>query len=209
MGKYMKKPKPKSELPLLDSTTTVTTATATTTTYYGVRTRAKTLALSLSQNQDLSVSNDSYLQLRSRRLQKPPTPQHSSKKSKPQNQNPKSPIPTKEKTPEAEDAADFGENVLDFEGRERSTRETTPVNLIRNPDVLRTPSSTTKRTFSTDAHRRAERATRTVIPSTREMDEFFAKNEAEQQKKFMEKYNFDPVTEMPLPGRYEWEKITP
>ncbi|CAI8602991.1 unnamed protein product [Vicia faba] len=206
MGKYMKKPKPKSELPLLDSTTTTITTTTTSTTYYGVRTRAKTLAL--SQNQDLSLSNDSYLQLRSRRLQKPPTPQHSTKKNKPQNQNPKSPIPTKGKTPEAEDP-DFGENVLDFEGRERSTRETTPVNLIRNPDVLRTPSSTTKRTFSTDTHRRTERATRTVIPSTREMDEFFAKNEAAQQKKFMEKYNFDPVTEMPLPGRYEWEKLTP
>ncbi|CAK8571975.1 unnamed protein product [Lathyrus sativus] len=207
MGKYMKKPKPKSELPLLDSTTTTTT---TTTTYFGVRTRAKTLAL--SQNQDLSLSNDSYLQLRSRRLQKPPTPQHSSKKNKPQNQNPKSPIRrevSKEKTPDAEDA-DFGENVLDFEGRDsRSTRETTPVNLIRNPDILRTPSSTTKRTFSTEAHRRTEHAARTVIPSTREMDEFFAKNEAAQQKKFMEKYNFDPVTDMPLPGRYEWEKLTP
>ncbi|MCH89835.1 cyclin-dependent kinase inhibitor 4-like, partial [Trifolium medium] len=91
----------------------------------------------------------------------------------------------------------------------RSTRETTPVHLIRVSDTIRTPSSTTKRTFSTGAHRSPEQATRSVIPSTKEFDEFFAKHEAAQQKAFMEKYNFDPVTETPLPGRYEWEKLTP
>ncbi|XP_073222932.1 cyclin-dependent kinase inhibitor 4-like isoform X1 [Cicer arietinum] len=212
MGKYMKKAKPKGELTLVDSTTTITT-TATTTTYCGVRTRAKTLAL---QKQDLSPSSDSYLVLRSRRLQKPPISQHPSKRNKVQNQNPKSPIANsndKEKmlkqNPDAEDAS-FGENVLDFEGREsRSTRESTPCNLIMKPDAVRTPSSTTKRTLSTEAYRRTEHATRTVIPSTREFDEFFAKSEEAQRRQFMEKYNFDPVTEKPLPGRYEWEKLTP
>ncbi|MCH86321.1 cyclin-dependent kinase inhibitor 4-like, partial [Trifolium medium] len=91
----------------------------------------------------------------------------------------------------------------------RSTRETTPVHLIRVSDIVSTPSSTTKRTFSIGAHRSPEQASRPVIQSTKEFDEFFAKHEAAQQKAFMEKYNFDPVTEMPLPGRYEWEKLTP
>lgn len=135
----MKKAKPKGELSLVDSTT----ATTTTTTYFGVRTRAKTLALQKSQPQqpDLSPSSGSYLQLRSRRLHKPPISQHSSKRPKPQ--NPKSPIPSSTTTlrlassqhdahtqqqqqqeksphqnPDAEEAS-FGENVLDFEGRER------------------------------------------------------------------------------------------
>lgn len=41
------------------------------------------------------------------------------------------------------------------------------------------------------------------------MDEFFAGAEEEQQKQFIDKYNFDPVNDKPLPGRYEWEKLDP
>lgn len=41
------------------------------------------------------------------------------------------------------------------------------------------------------------------------MDEFFAGAEEEQQKIFIEKYNFDPVTDKPLPGRFEWRKLDP
>ena len=29
----------------------------------------------------------------------------------------------------------------------------------------------------------------------------------ENRKRFMEKYNFDPLTETPLPGNYVWEKV--
>ncbi|KAK2455644.1 Cyclin-dependent kinase inhibitor family protein [Trifolium repens] len=210
MGKYMKKSKPKSELTLVDSTST---------TYLGVRTRAKTLALQKSnpQNHDLSLSADSYLQLRSRRLYRSPIAQHSNKKekNKPQIQNPKSPngdCGSEEKpvqqSSNVEDAS-FAENVLVFEGRERSTRETTPDHLIRVPNTVRTPSSSTKRTFPTEAHRGPEQASRSVTMSMQKFDEFYAKHEAAEQKAFMEKYNFDPVTETPLPGRYEWEKMTP
>lgn len=39
------------------------------------------------------------------------------------------------------------------------------------------------------------------------MDRFFSGAEEEQQKQFIDKYNFDPVNEQPLPGRFEWEKV--
>ncbi|KAJ1409493.1 Cyclin-dependent kinase inhibitor [Sesbania bispinosa] len=181
MGKYMKKAKPKGELALL-------------------------------HQPDLSPSSGSYLQLRSRRLHKPPISQHSSKR--PKQQNPKSPIPdstttlrlaSQEKLDGEE--ASFGENVLDFEGRERSTRESTPCSLIRDPDTVRTPGSTTRPTCSAEARRRTEHTARRQIPTAHEMDEFFAESEKAQQRQFIEKYNFDPVNEKPLPGRYEWEKL--
>ncbi|XP_054804827.1 cyclin-dependent kinase inhibitor 4-like [Prosopis cineraria] len=105
--------------------------------------------------------------------------------------------------------ASFGENVLEFEGRERSTRESTPCSLIRDPDTVGTPGSTTRPTCSTEANRRSETTTRRHIPTAREMDEFFADAEEAQQRRFVEKYNFDPVNDKPLPGRYEWEKLKP
>lgn len=40
-----------------------------------------------------------------------------------------------------------------------------------------------------------------------EIDEFFAKFEREEQKRFAEKYNFDIVRDMPLEGRYEWVRL--
>nr|POE44931.1 isoform 2 of cyclin-dependent kinase inhibitor 4 [Quercus suber] len=105
--------------------------------------------------------------------------------------------------------ASFGENVLDFEARERSTRESTPCSLIRDPDNIRTPGSTTRPTCSTETNRRTQNATQRHIPTSREIDEFFAGAEEEQQRQFVEKYNFDPVSDKPLPGRYEWEKLDP
>lgn len=128
----------------------------------------------------------------------------------------------------------------------RSTRESTPCNLIRDPDTVRTPGSTTRPTCSTEGPRRTPHAGRRQIPTAHEMNEFFAENEEAQQRKFIEKYafiglifsvfsystaimsfpykliylfptrvrsncryNFDPVNEKPLPGRYEWEKLKP
>ncbi|KAJ7957725.1 Cyclin-dependent kinase inhibitor [Quillaja saponaria] len=105
--------------------------------------------------------------------------------------------------------ASFGENVLDFEGRERSTRESTPCSLIRDPETIGTPGSSTRPTSSTEANRRIENSMRRQIPTAHEMDEFFAGAEEEQQKQFIKKYNYDPVNDKPLPGRYEWEKLDP
>ncbi|KAJ9154024.1 hypothetical protein P3X46_027403 [Hevea brasiliensis] len=105
--------------------------------------------------------------------------------------------------------ASFGENVLDIEGRERSTRESTPCSLIRDPETIITPGSTTRPASSTETSRRIQNSVHRHIPTAHEMDEFFAGAEEEQQRQFIEKYNFDPVKDKPLPGRYEWEKLDP
>ncbi|KAK8966368.1 Cyclin-dependent kinase inhibitor 4 [Platanthera guangdongensis] len=46
-----------------------------------------------------------------------------------------------------------------------------------------------------------------AIPSSHEIEEFFSGAERLQQRTFMEKYNYDPVNDCPLPGRYEWVKL--
>ncbi|XP_059651821.1 cyclin-dependent kinase inhibitor 4-like isoform X2 [Cornus florida] len=84
--------------------------------------------------------------------------------------------------------ASFGENVLEFEGRERSTRESTPCSLIRDADNIRTPGSTTRPTCLNETNKRVQNSIQRHIPTTHEMDEFFAGAEEEQQKQFIEKY---------------------
>ncbi|XP_014508170.1 cyclin-dependent kinase inhibitor 7 isoform X1 [Vigna radiata var. radiata] len=41
-------------------------------------------------------------------------------------------------------------------------------------------------------------------PAKAEIEEFFAMAEKYEQKRFVEKYNFDIVRDMPLEGRYQW-----
>ncbi|XP_059626166.1 cyclin-dependent kinase inhibitor 3-like isoform X2 [Cornus florida] len=115
---------------------------------------------------------------------------------------------SEKKEHETEDNNDFegsfGENNWEFEGIERSTRESTPCSFIRDSDTIGTPGSTTRPISSTTAGRRTRNTMRRIIPTTDEMDEFFASAEQEQLMLFTEKYNFDFVNELPLPGRYEW-----
>ncbi|XP_075097254.1 cyclin-dependent kinase inhibitor 5 isoform X1 [Nicotiana tabacum] len=138
--------------------------------------------------------------------------------------------------------ASFGENLLEFEGREsktellaeglsetaslpsegsvhlslsrphswkstRTTRESTPCSLIRDADNIQTPGSSTRPTNATEDNSRMPNSTRRHIPTAREMNDFFGGPEEQQQRQFIEKYNFDPVNDKPLPGRYEWEKV--
>ncbi|GAB4844093.1 hypothetical protein Ancab_014057 [Ancistrocladus abbreviatus] len=84
--------------------------------------------------------------------------------------------------------ASFGENVLDSEGRGRSTRESTPCSLVKNPDSLHTPSSTTRPGSLMETNQRLRSSRERHIPTSREMDEFFAGAEEEQQRQFTEKY---------------------
>ncbi|XP_059632183.1 cyclin-dependent kinase inhibitor 5-like [Cornus florida] len=228
MGKYTRKSRTVAEVALMEVSQSI-----------GVRTRAKTLALQRLQKSApaAAVSGGSYLQLRSRRLQKS-TVMVTSDDSKRQKHkescapNPNSSASSRvrvgsvnsgsvgrlvgeEKEIQEDNAVDlgieasFGENVLDFEGRERSTRETTPCSLIRDTDTIRTPGSTTRSTRSTEAKGRRQNSVRRHIPTKNEMDEFFSGAEEEQKKQFIEKYNFDPLNEEPLPGQYEWVKLDP
>ncbi|XP_022924871.1 cyclin-dependent kinase inhibitor 4-like [Cucurbita moschata] len=104
-----------------------------------------------------------------------------------------------------QEEASFGENVLDFEGG--MSRESTPCSLIQKPESIRTPSSSTKASSTTDYRIRLQNSSAMDVPTTREVDDFFNYVEGEQQRKFIEKYNFDPNTGKPLPGRYQWEKM--
>ncbi|XP_039067756.1 cyclin-dependent kinase inhibitor 5-like isoform X2 [Hibiscus syriacus] len=107
------------------------------------------------------------------------------------------------------DEASFGENILDVEARERGTRESTPCSLIRDPESIRTPGSSTRPASSAETNQRVQNLTRPQIPTSNEMDEFFSLAEVDQQRQFIEKYNFDPAKDKPLPGRYQWEKMDP
>ncbi|KAJ0806773.1 putative cyclin-dependent kinase inhibitor domain-containing protein [Helianthus annuus] len=89
-----------------------------------------------------------------------------------------------------------------------TTRESTPCSLIRDPDAVKIPGSSTKSTRPTETKYRVHEDTSPrQIPSTSEMEEFFTGPEKQQQQLFIEKYNFDPVNDKPLPGRYEWVKL--
>ncbi|KAL3517795.1 hypothetical protein ACH5RR_020384 [Cinchona calisaya] len=97
--------------------------------------------------------------------------------------------------------ASFGENNLDFE---RSTRESTPCSLIKDVDVTTPGSSTRQRTVNAVNQTRSRSSILENMPSAAEIEEFFARVEQQQQRQFIEKYNFDVVNDVPLPGRYEW-----
>ncbi|XP_076927302.1 cyclin-dependent kinase inhibitor 3-like [Bidens hawaiensis] len=154
----------------------------------GVRTRAKTLALQKQLQASKTTDDDvSYLQLRSRKLEKPQqinchlgSQQTSSSSS-----------------------ADNNNNNIEFDARERGTRESTPCSFIRESNDVITPGSSTR---PTNRHA-SNRVTQRIMPSAQEIEEFFALHAQEQQRLFSEKYNFDIVNEKPLKGRYEWARV--
>ncbi|XP_027775254.1 cyclin-dependent kinase inhibitor 3 isoform X1 [Solanum pennellii] len=184
----------------------------------GVRTRSTTLALQRLQSSSsstpppsLSSASDScYLQLRSRRLHKPPTP-----------------IPYPNSHPHSAsvgsvDEISFPDNNLHFQHTHRetpfehfwcwccirgSTRESTPCSLVREVDEMVNPGSATRGTELNTTTQRTRNFILRNIPSAHEIEEFFTFAEQQQQRLFMEKYNFDVVNDVPLSGRYEWIRV--
>ncbi|CAL9094640.1 unnamed protein product [Musa textilis] len=208
MGKYMRKAKVSGEVAVMEVSHQST---------LGVRTRARALAAAAAQD-----SSRAYLELRSRRLEKPlppspackpckdapkPNPRANSQKPGP---GPRansgsvgsvstSRCPAAAMLAPADAEASYGENILEADARER---ETTPCSLIRDTESIGTLGSANRPTIST----RMQTA-RQNIPTAYEMEEFFAGAEQLQQQTFIERYNFDPVNDHPLPGRYEWKKF--
>ncbi|GMH20411.1 hypothetical protein Nepgr_022252 [Nepenthes gracilis] len=105
--------------------------------------------------------------------------------------------------------ASFGENSLEIDGTERSTRESTPCSFVRGSDTIRTPGSAVGPSCSVVAGRRARTSIQRITPSAYEMEEFFAAAELLQQEQFLTKYNFDIVNDSPLSGRFEWVRLIP
>ncbi|KAL2506455.1 Cyclin-dependent kinase inhibitor 3 [Abeliophyllum distichum] len=232
MGKYMRKSKVIGEVAVMEVSHAAAQSSL------GVRTRAKTLALQKS-SAAAAISGDdgSYLQLRSRRLVKPAPPiateakrqKHPQPKSRKGKVGPQSERNFEEEIDvgegklgaeennqkdeknggDGETVASFGENLLEFDDKERTTRESTPCSLIRDPNIIQTPGSSNRPTTLNEANSRMQNPMLRHIPTSGEMDEFFAGEEKQQQTQFIEKYNFDPVNDKPLPGRYEWLKLKP
>ncbi|XP_064960694.1 cyclin-dependent kinase inhibitor 5-like isoform X2 [Musa acuminata AAA Group] len=202
MGKYMRKAKLSGEVAVMEVAAHQPSL--------GVRTRARALAA----GQDSSLA---YLELRSRRLEKPLPPAPASKTKAPPKDTPDSSrnprlssqkvirSPTSNsgtrRCYEKGGEVSLCENVLEAESRER---ETTPCSLTRDSETMATPGSTTRSSNSIVGNQRMQNLVLQNIPTGHEMEEFFVGLEKLQQQAFIEKYNFDPVNDLPLPGRYEW-----
>ncbi|XP_039027276.1 cyclin-dependent kinase inhibitor 3-like [Hibiscus syriacus] len=198
----------------------------------GTRTRAaKTLALQrlsktapsgspahgVGLNPD--VSSFSYLQLRSRRLEKTASPV--SNKTKQRQEGKESGFGEGERKKESEGCFGNSEIVVGVgnccgtteetcfrEHRDRSTRESSSCSLLNDFETVAAPGSTTKPRSSLSTHRKGPgNNAQTFIPTAQEVEEFFVCTEQQQQRQFIEKYNFDIANDLPLPGRYEWVKI--
>ncbi|XP_073156990.1 cyclin-dependent kinase inhibitor 3-like [Henckelia pumila] len=190
MGKYMRKAQATSDVAVMEAS-------------LGVRTRAKTLALRRLQSTVAAPSLEipdscCYLELRSRRLEKPPQ-LHTSRKVR---RSCRCGGPLVE-VDGLEMEASLGENVLNTEVRERDNRESTPCSSTMGSNPGPAPGS------SASNRRGALNSLFMNVPTPFELEEFFTHEEQALQRLFTEKYNFDFVNELPLPGRYEWVKVCP
>lgn len=93
---------------------------------------------------------------------------------------------------------------------ERSDRESARRSLIKVADSSTIPGSTMKQaSIAPAADQRVQNTLLADMPTTSEVEEFFAREEHLWQCLFIKKYNFDVVNDLPLPGRYEWVKKSP
>ncbi|OIW07558.1 hypothetical protein TanjilG_08445 [Lupinus angustifolius] len=201
MGKYMKKSRTSGDVAVVMDVASSS---------LGVRTRANTLKPPPSPPQ--IPDGSAYLQLRSRRLLKVMPPLRKESTAAVSNSAKTASLSVEAEEAEEEEEEEnvdlgmegsFGENFLEGEVRDRSTRESTPCSLIRDSNLITAPGSTTRQRTHQINHENVQR----IIPSAHEIEEFFAYAERQQQAMFMEKYNFDIVNDVPLPGRYKWVPV--
>ncbi|VFR00526.1 unnamed protein product [Cuscuta campestris] len=200
MGKHMREAKIAGDVAVMDlSQPTI-----------GVRTRARTLALLRRQSSAPPPSNpdSSYLQLRSRRL---PlllvNPEKSPRRNRkygprercfPQDPGSSNSDAHSSSRPVRVSSGSVGSDGYDL-GMEASSNGSEPIQP--RDDCL--------------ARREANEAIHSVtgesivnLPSRWEMDEFFVRSEQQQEALFIDKYNYDIVNDLPLPGRYDWVKVS-
>ncbi|KFK39247.1 hypothetical protein AALP_AA3G219700 [Arabis alpina] len=105
--------------------------------------------------------------------------------------------------------------VVDLEAHQKSETETETLTLVsndfrkeRNPVTLAL-GETTEIESSSATEKRDDRKTSPEVrktPTPAEIEDFFSELENDDnQKRFIEKYNFDIVNDKPLEGRYKWE----
>ncbi|KAM3316329.1 hypothetical protein ACQJBY_034449 [Aegilops geniculata] len=197
MGKYMRKSKASGEVAVMEVAGAL----------LGVRTRSRTLAAQQQRAPSPSPSpsphpqrkgqeDGDYLELRSRRLEKQPPPGPKEKEDAPQPAARRAAAAAggrrTEQAPsfaadgfEADLEVSFGDNVLDWDAGDRGARETTPCSLIYSSETMSTPGSATG--ARNPSRRRAQTPACRYVPSSLEMDEFFAAAEQQQHQSFREK----------------------
>lgn len=75
----------------------------------------------------------------------------------------------------------------------RTTRESTPCSLIRDPNNIQTPGSSTRPNNASEANGGGPNSPQLIIPTAHEMKGFFAA-EKKQQREFIEKYGFSRLS---------------
>ncbi|GAB2227301.1 hypothetical protein Drorol1_Dr00009117 [Drosera rotundifolia] len=106
---------------------------------------------------------------------------------------------------EVEESGAGRENSMDFDQRQR--REKTPSSESQ-PESDDAMDSTAMR-ISSAPNSRNRSTMGSKMPSDFEIEEFFAEAEKGLQKRFIDRYNFDIVRDVPLEGRYQWVPVKP
>ncbi|KAI3972539.1 hypothetical protein MKX01_019197 [Papaver californicum] len=63
--------------------------------------------------------------------------------------------------------------------------------------------------MSSEANSKSSKLTDEKMPTETEIKDFFSAFEKHEQKRFLEKYNYDITKDVPLEGRYEWISLKP
>ncbi|KAA0053343.1 cyclin-dependent kinase inhibitor 3 [Cucumis melo var. makuwa] len=185
-----------------------------------LRTRAaKTLALQRLNKSSLSSSSSSssssYLKLRSRRLQKPPI-----LRQKPHTDDDCCRARLSLQSSSEKRNLSLGQsqtgNVWDVEdcfrefgGDNWGTAGKIHSSVARDSSTNETSHSTRMETILSSTKSSVEMELLKSFPTASDIEEFFAHEELWHQRTFVQKYNFDIASDMPLQGRYEWVKVVP
>ncbi|XP_031491278.1 cyclin-dependent kinase inhibitor 5-like [Nymphaea colorata] len=99
----------------------------------------------------------------------------------------------------------LGETAVDYECSGSIREAAASSNLGEESEALESTTSPDVNNYGDHGRKTSKRS----APSVSEIEEFFAAFDKEEQRRFTERYNYDPVKDVPLAGRYEWVKVTP
>lgn len=104
----------------------------------------------------------------------------------------------------------FGENPVEegWSGGNRLTHEGTPSSKNREGNTL-SSAANAKMSARLQCTTHRERPSPSIMHSSLDMEieDFFVQAEGQVQRHFIERYNFDPKNDTPLPGRYDWVEL--
>ncbi|KAG2315904.1 hypothetical protein Bca4012_066752 [Brassica carinata] len=98
--------------------------------------------------------------------------------------------------------------AVDLQDHQISETETSTASITSNirKEVNPALGETTEMESSSSAQKSPEVS---KSPTPGEIEEFLSELEDKDQKRFIEKYNFDIVNDKPLQGRYKWDRLKP